>query len=200
MYPEHIRALAHRIGQIGVSRDFIDPWRRQVSARCHHDPMNARRIPLIVAAIGLTLAACGTSDSSSTTEADPEPVATEAAPADDFTESVDTDVAPATDPPTDTGTPNVADAPATETPSATEAPGTAAPATEVPAIDPPPAEPEPAPLGGRTFATQAEPDSQFDGNPFPDLVVDDIGRGGEANIANILPSERPVLLWTWAPH
>ena len=45
-----------------------------------------------------------------------------------------------------------------------------------------------------------ESDAQFDGNPFPDLVVDDVGRDGEANIANILPSDRPVLLWTWAPH
>ena len=92
-----------------------------------------RRVPLLAVAIGLTIAACGTSD-------------------------------PA----------------ATATPDATTA--------------------EPAPLGGRTFSTAVESDAQFDGNPFPNLVVDDVGRDGEANIANILPSDRPVLLWTWAPH
>ena len=91
-----------------------------------------------------------------------------------------------------------------EVPATDDAAGTA-PATDAAAAEPAPtdavpAEPEPPAVGGRSFATTVEPDAQFDGNPFPDLVVDDIGRGGEANIANILPSDRPVLLWTWAPH
>jgi len=143
--------------------------------------MNTRRVLLIATTIGLTLAACGTSDSSSTTASDPAPVATGAAPADDFTETADTEAAPGTG------------VPATAAPAATATP-------EVPATEPPPTEPEPVPLGGRSFATSVEPAAQFEGNPFPDLVVDDVGRGGEANIANILPSDRPVLLWTWAPH
>lgn len=165
--------------------------------RCHDDRVNARRVPLIVTAIGLTLAACGTSDASSTTANDPEPVTTEAAPPDDVSQSVDTDAAPTTETSTDTDSPIEADTP-TDTDS--PAPATTAPSTDVPTTEPPPAEPEPAQLGGRTFATAVEPAAQFDGNPFPDLVVDDAGRGGQANIANILPSDRPVLLWTWAPH
>jgi hypothetical protein len=155
--------------------------------------MNARRATVLVAGIGLTLAACGTSEPAAETV----PIATEAPTA---------TAAPATDAPNDE-TP--AETPAdsetrAEVPATDDAPG-AAPATDAAAAEPAPtdavpAEPEPPTVGGRTFATTVEPDAQFDGNPFPDLVVDDVGRGGEANIANILPSDRPVLLWTWAPH
>ncbi len=152
--------------------------------------MNARRTAVLVAGIGLTLAACATSEPVSETA----PVATEAP-------------APATDPPGDdvpADTP-ATDAPVTEAP-VTDAPAPAeAPATDPPVVEPapteaPPAAPEPPALGGRALATTVEPEAQFDANPFPDLVVDDVGRGSEANIANILPSDRPVLLWTWAPH
>ena len=69
-----------------------------------------------------------------------------------------------------------------------------APETETEAA---PAEPQ---IGGRAFAVDVESASQFDGNPFPDLVVEDVGRDGQGNLANILPSDRPVLLWAWAPH
>ena len=147
-----------------------------------------RRIPLIAVAIGLTLAACGTSDPAATTTPDaPAPESTEAAPETD---------APAESPVADTE-PEASESPA-EPP--TEPPVSETPATDTPEAAPTVAEPEPAPIGGRSLATSVEPDAQFEGNPFPDLVVDDIGRGGEANIANILPSDRPVLLWTWAPH
>ena len=84
--------------------------------------------------------------------------------------------------------------------SSTEAAEEATEETEAPVETDAAAGPEPAPVGGRAFATDVQPESQFDGNPFPDLVVDDVGRDGQANIANILPSERPVLLWAWAPH
>lgn len=153
-----------------------------------------RRTPLLAVAIGLTLAACGTSD----------PAAT---PAPDATTSTLAEPTPTNDTPTADTEPSddepPVDPPTTE-PSATDAAvetsAAEAPASEAPATEPPPAEPEPAPVGGRAFATAIESDSQFGGNPFPDLVVDDVGRGSEANIANILPSDRPVLLWTWAPH
>ena len=147
---------------------------------------------MLLVGIGLMLAACGTSDP--TTSSTPDPVTSEA-PADT--------AAPATD----ASAPATA-APAADEPTPTEATAGDAPATDPPAADPPVTEtpvteapiPEPAPLGGRALATEVESAAQFDGNPFPDLVVDDIGRGAQANVANILPSERPVLLWTWAPH
>jgi hypothetical protein len=82
-------------------------------------------------------------------------------------------------------------APATETVPATEP----APAVEAST----PAE-EAAPIGGRALAAELDPAAAFDGNPLPDLVVDDLGRSTQANFANLLPSDRPVLLWAWAPH
>ena len=156
--------------------------------QCHDDPMFARRVPIIVTAVGLTMAACGSSDPTTTPATDPAPPATEAA-AGEFTEVSEPDVA-ATEAPAATEASADTGAPATEAPAATEPPATEAP----------PAEPEPAPVGGRAFATDVQPGAEFDGNPFPDLVVDDVGRDGRANTANILPSDRPVLLWTWAPH
>lgn len=60
-----------------------------------------------------------------------------------------------------------------------------------------PAAPEP---GGRALGSELRPESAFASNPLPDLLVDDVRRGTEVNVANLLPSERPVLLWAWAPH
>jgi hypothetical protein len=150
-----------------------------------------RRVPLLAVAIGLTIAACGTSDPAATATPDATtPPPTEAAPADDSPNKPSaTDAAPADDE-------SPAEPPTTEPPATNAA--AESPAAEAPTTEPPTA--EPAPLGGRTFSTAVESDAQFDGNPFPNLVVDDVGRDGEANIANILPSDRPVLLWTWAPH
>jgi hypothetical protein len=51
-------------------------------------------------------------------------------------------------------------------------------------------------LGG----TEVDPASEIETNLFPDLVVDDIGRGKKVNIRNIVPADKPVLLWMWAPH
>jgi hypothetical protein len=150
-----------------------------------------RRTPLLAVAIGLTLAACGTSDpAATTTPGATTPPPTETAQTNDSpNEPSATDAEPADNEPP-------AEPPTTE-PTTSDAVAET-PAPEVPATEPPPA--EAAPLGGRAFSTTVESDAQFDGNPFPDLVVDDVGRDGEANIANILPSDRPVLLWTWAPH
>ena len=162
-----------------------------------------RRIPVLAVAIGLTLAACGTSDPAATSTPDATtPASAEPAPATDSpAETSATDAEPGEN---DSPVEPPAIEPSATQPAA-ETPVSAAPATDPPVLDPPvseppPAEPEPAPLGGRALATSVEPDAQFDSNPFPDLVVDDVGRGGAANVANILPSERPVLLWTWAPH
>lgn len=51
-------------------------------------------------------------------------------------------------------------------------------------------------LGG----VEVDPASEIETNLFPDLVVDDIGRGKKVNIRNIVPSDKPVLLWMWAPY
>ncbi len=64
----------------------------------------------------------------------------------------------------------------------------------------PPAEPAATPVGGRELGESLAPESSFSGNPLPDLVVDDVGHDAKVNIANILPSDRPVLVWAWAPH
>ncbi|WP_040491787.1 hypothetical protein [Ilumatobacter nonamiensis] len=167
--------------------------------------MNARRIPVLVAAVGLTLAACGGSDGDSAPNDDAAAPETVAASADDPTDTVSASAEPTDDPePSDSDaaaepeTEADGDAPTSDV-VATEAPtgdGGAEPvATEAPAAEA--AAPE---VGGRVLATEVDPASQFDGNPFPDLVVEDVGRGGQANLANLLPADRPLLLWAWAPH
>ncbi|MGA9277770.1 hypothetical protein [Ilumatobacter sp.] len=161
--------------------------------------MNVRRLPVIVAAIGLTLAACGTSDAQSSTE----PADTDAlAPAISAGDEASDEASDATSDPVD------AESVTTDPPPATDVAGTEEPVAVEPAASEPadttaaPAEPEPAPaeIGGRVLAAEVDPASQFEGNPFPDLVVDDVGRRGSANLANVLPSDRPILLWAWAPH
>ena len=143
-------------------------------------------MPILAALAGLTLTACGSSGPAADTTPDgTQPTATRAPTASGAP------VDPAR--PDTEATADAEDVPASSLPGGP-------PATDSPATEAEPAAPEPVPLGGRTFATDVRPASQFDANPFPDLVVNDVGRGGEANIANIVPSDRPVLLWTWAPH
>ena len=148
-------------------------------------------------ATGLVLVACGTADDAAPAT---EPPAVTAAPADDAdltaneassTEG-DTPDEAATEPaPVDASVDAApAEAPAGE-PAATEAP----PATEAPA-----AAPVDAVLGGRAFASELAPASNFAENMLPDLLVDDIRSGQKVNIRNVFPAERPVLMWMWAPH
>jgi ABC-type Fe3+-citrate transport system substrate-binding protein len=51
-------------------------------------------------------------------------------------------------------------------------------------------------LGG----ADVDPASEIDSNLFPDLVVDDVTREKKVNLRNVVPSDKPVLLWMWAPH
>jgi len=134
----------------------------------------------------LVLAACGASDSTES-----QPAATEA---------------PAAAPAGQTA-PEPTEAPTTEAP-ATDAPAEpadesaaeeSAPAPE-PEPAPDPAGPEPAPIGGREFGADLMAASAFEANPLPDLLVDDVRRGNQVNLANALPSARPLLVWAWAPH
>lgn len=51
-------------------------------------------------------------------------------------------------------------------------------------------------LGG----TDIDSASEIETNLFPDLVVDDVSRSKKVNLRNLIPSEKPVLLWMYAPH
>lgn len=61
-------------------------------------------------------------------------------------------------------------------------------------------EPGPPPVGGRELGEDLRAESAASENPLPDLLVDDIRRGTKVNLANLIPAERPVLVWAWAPH
>lgn len=159
--------------------------------------MTAPRIAVLMATTGLALAACGSGSDSAPpvteTSAAEAPATDAAEAADDFSEAEPE--APAG---SDIDDPEVVGDPPPTEPSDAAAEDAAAdepPATEAPAEVP--AEPV---VGGRALAPDVQAAAQFDGNPFPDLVVDDVGKGSQGNIANILPSDRPVLLWAWAPH
>ena len=145
-----------------------------------------RRTAVALAAAGLVLTACGTTE-------DATPIASdEPAPASTESGSEVTDGAPAeTEPPAKTEPPA-----ATVASDAVTDPAEAAPALSDP---PPPVVPE-AILGGRAFATELSPTSDFPENALPDIQVDDIRRQTKVALRNVFPAERPVLLWLWAPH
>ncbi|MGH9155624.1 MAG: hypothetical protein ACRD1K_07295 [Acidimicrobiales bacterium] len=52
--------------------------------------------------------------------------------------------------------------------------------------------PTPNPEPGPTVGTRA--------SVLPDLVVDDVGAGAKVNLASLVPSPQPLLVWFWAPH
>lgn len=160
-------------------------------------PMNSRRITVLAAGLALTLAACGTSDSS-TPSSEASPTET-APPADAVADDVDTPAEQSDAAQPDT----VATEPVDESTRGTDVQATISPTDDEAApadTEPPLVQPAAPEVGGRALATDVGAEAQFDGNPLPDLVVADVGRSGEANIANLLPSDRPLLLWAWAPH
>jgi hypothetical protein len=161
-----------------------------------------RRLSVMVCGVLLAVAACGgASDQVATPTVPDTPTEPAASNGDEFTEGDSTQdeangsTAEAThSESTDAGT---AEAAATTTPASSEPASTEPPVSEAPPATDAPAS---GVVGGRQFAATIDPEAVFDGNPFPDLVVDDVGRGTKANISNVLPSDRPVLLWAWAPH
>ena len=48
--------------------------------------------------------------------------------------------------------------------------------------------------------TSVDPASDTAENVLPDVVVDDVGAGNKVNLRNVSPSDKPVLLWMYAPH
>ena len=51
-------------------------------------------------------------------------------------------------------------------------------------------------LGGESVAAESE----IPTNQFPDLVIDNVSTGTKVNLRNVVPSDRPILLWMYAPH
>ena len=47
---------------------------------------------------------------------------------------------------------------------------------------------------------EASPDEAVAVNQLPDVVVDDLIAGTEVNVRDLAPSDRPILLWMYAPH
>ena len=45
-----------------------------------------------------------------------------------------------------------------------------------------------------------EASAEVDTNQLPDVVVDDLNNGRKVNFRNLVPQEKPILLWMWAPH
>jgi len=61
--------------------------------------------------------------------------------------------------------------------------------------------------GGAAAAAAAPPDevavvpaSDTESNVLPDVVVNNVTLGNQVNLRNMVPSEKPVLVWMWAPH
>jgi len=44
------------------------------------------------------------------------------------------------------------------------------------------------------------PAAEIETNILPSVVVDDLGNDRKVNFRNLVPQEKPVLLWMWAPH
>ena len=44
------------------------------------------------------------------------------------------------------------------------------------------------------------PAAEIDTNRLPSVVVDDLTNGRKVNFRNLVPQEKPILLWMWAPH
>ena len=83
-----------------------------------------------------------------------------------------------------------ADRPAATTP-ADEGPGSPAPVT-------PPA----AAASGLVdlVGPDVAPAADIATNQLPDVVLDDVSNGREVNFRNLVPQDKPILLWMWAPH
>ncbi len=44
------------------------------------------------------------------------------------------------------------------------------------------------------------PAAEIDTNMLPSVVVDDLTTDRKVNFRNLVPQDKPVLLWMWAPH
>ena len=61
----------------------------------------------------------------------------------------------------------------------------------------------PAPSGSAAVdlvGADVLPASDTAANLLPSVIVDDINTGRKVNFRNLVPQEKPILLWMWAPH
>jgi len=47
---------------------------------------------------------------------------------------------------------------------------------------------------------ELDPAADTAANQLPDVVVDDVGAGNKVNLRNVVPADKPILLWMYAPH
>jgi hypothetical protein len=59
---------------------------------------------------------------------------------------------------------------------------------------------DPAPAGGSEAVMGPPGAAGSVAAPFPDVVLTDVETGAEVDMAALLPADRPLLLWFWAPH
>jgi hypothetical protein len=48
--------------------------------------------------------------------------------------------------------------------------------------------------------TAVAPESEIETNILPDVVLDNVTLSNKVNLRNVIPSDKVVLLWMWAPH
>jgi len=48
--------------------------------------------------------------------------------------------------------------------------------------------------------TAVAAESDIETNILPDVVLDNVTLSNKVNLRNVIPSDRVVLLWMWAPH
>ena len=74
--------------------------------------------------------------------------------------------------------------------------------TDVDATTDAAAQPPSAPTAGQVDLVGADvvAASNVETNLLPDVVLDDVSRGVKVNFRNLVPQDKPILLWAYAPH
>ncbi|MCC5953499.1 MAG: TlpA family protein disulfide reductase [Acidimicrobiia bacterium] len=54
--------------------------------------------------------------------------------------------------------------------------------------------------GDGPTTTESASDQPVGTSPFPDIAVTDIRTGQPVDLAGFLPSDKPLVVWFWAPH
>ena len=71
-------------------------------------------------------------------------------------------------------------------------------------VDETSAETETTPAVGAGYVDLVGPDvvpaAEIDTNVLPSVVVDDLNNDRKVNFRNLVPQDKPVLLWMYAPH
>lgn len=59
-----------------------------------------------------------------------------------------------------------------------------------------------APSGGSNPAREEDPftEAARDDSVVPKVAVLDVGTGDTVDLGSLVPAQRPILLWFWAPH